>query len=121
MSIYSYLMDGFQKIIDHKTDLNDLAQWLFKLNEQGKLQHALLGKINASLHIYKACEGGEDIVESFATTLLLPPPKESSAPNEFEMTIKDLFGNHVPEGHNLADEIVFALADLQQVMQSSIP
>ncbi|RPA90367.1 hypothetical protein L873DRAFT_1795520 [Choiromyces venosus 120613-1] len=107
--------------IDHKTDLNDLAQRLFELNQQGKLQHPLLGKINASLHIYKACGGGEDIVESFATTLLPPPPEESSAPNEFGITIKDLLGNHVPEGHNPADEIVFGLADLQQVMQSSIP
>ncbi|RPA98297.1 hypothetical protein L873DRAFT_1790428 [Choiromyces venosus 120613-1] len=68
-----------------------------------KLQHPLHGKVNTSLNIYKT------------------KPEESSASNDFRITIKDLLGNHVPERHNPANEIVFALADVQQIINSSIP
>ncbi|RPA98253.1 hypothetical protein L873DRAFT_1790407 [Choiromyces venosus 120613-1] len=86
-----------------------------------KLEHPLHGKVNTRLNIYKVCEGGEHIIESFATTVLPTTQEESSASNEFRITIKDLLGNHVPERHNPANEIVFALVDVQQIRKSSIP
>ncbi|RPA95742.1 hypothetical protein L873DRAFT_1812523 [Choiromyces venosus 120613-1] len=107
--------------IDETTDLNDLAESLFNLNQQSKLRQPLVGNLKASLHVYKACEGGEDIVESFATILLPHPPADDSGPKEFGITMQDLLGNHVPEGHNPADEIMFDLADLQEFVQRSIP
>ncbi|KAG0642775.1 hypothetical protein HOY80DRAFT_1035526 [Tuber brumale] len=63
--------------IDDKTDVNDLVQRLFKLNQQGKFQHPFQGDINASLHIYRAYEGGGDIVEFLAATW--PRPRAEKA------------------------------------------
>jgi len=109
--------------IDEKTDLHDLAEQLFILNEHGKLLHPLLGKLQASLHIFKASDSGDDIVESFSAKVLAsqPEPKTSKAPTEFSITLKDMLGSLVPKGHDPSDEITFALGDLTEVIQSSIP
>ncbi|KAG0634518.1 hypothetical protein HOY80DRAFT_1098340 [Tuber brumale] len=105
-----------------ETSVNPDCQPTVSSTESEENEQSLLDSIDDKTSVPNG-PGGEDIVESVTTTLLPPPPppEESSAPNEFGIAIGDLLGNHVPEGHNAADEIIFALADLQQVLQSSIP
>ena len=47
-------------------------------------------------------------MESFSAKLLPPQPEASKAPKEFRITLKDMLGNLVPEGYDLAYEITFA-------------
>ncbi|KAG0642793.1 hypothetical protein HOY80DRAFT_1134285 [Tuber brumale] len=109
------------KSIDGGTDLNDLAEQLFALNEQGKLQHPLLAKVHASLHIFKASKEGDDIVESFSANLLPKQPADTAAPKEFGITLHDMLGKLVPAGHDPEQEITFPLGDLKEVIEDSIP
>jgi len=107
--------------IDEETDLHDLAEQLLILNEHGKLRQPLLGNVHARLHIFKASDAGDDIVQSFSANLLPPEPEGSTAPTEFEITLLDMLGNQVPKKHDPADKITFVLEDLKEVIESSIP
>ncbi|KAG0135834.1 hypothetical protein HOY82DRAFT_628588 [Tuber indicum] len=113
--------ENLMHTIGENTDLNDLAEKLFTLHEQGKLQHPLLGKVHASLHIFKASNEGDDIVETFSTILLPPKAVGSTAPEEFGITLRDILGNLVPAGHDPADEVCFPLGKLQKVIKDAIP
>jgi len=110
--------------IDENTDPHYLAGKLFELNQEGKLKKPLIGNISASLYIYKATENGQDIVETFMATLLPPPSKDSdkaALPKHFGISVGDILGDSLPEGHKSDDEIQFCLADLQSVIKTSIP
>ncbi|PUU75371.1 hypothetical protein B9Z19DRAFT_1067466 [Tuber borchii] len=107
--------------IDEDTDLITLAERLFDLNEQGGLKPPLLGNVYATLHLFKATEAGDDIVETFFANLLPPETGAAETPNVFGITLRDLLGDRVPKGHDPAYEITFPLEDLKEVIQSSIP
>ncbi|PUU75386.1 hypothetical protein B9Z19DRAFT_1067481 [Tuber borchii] len=107
--------------IDEDTDLNTLAEKLFDLNEQGGLKPPLLGNFYATLHLFKATEAGDDIVETFFANLLPPETVAAETPNVFGITLRDLLGDRVPKGHDPAYEITFPLEDLKAFIESSIP
>jgi len=109
--------------IDESTDLNNLAEQLFVLNQEGKLMQPLVGNLKATLHVFKAVEGGQSIEESFVATLLPPPTADSdrSEPTEFRITMQDMLDNCLPKANDPTDEIAFSLAVLQEYIQSSIP
>lgn len=106
--------------IDETTEVTDLSQRLFILNEQGKLQHPLLGNVTASLHIFKASKEGDDISETFSATLLPPEPEASEAPKVFEITLGDMLGNLALKGQE-KHKITFELEDLKEVVENSFP
>ncbi|KAG0125774.1 hypothetical protein HOY82DRAFT_616060 [Tuber indicum] len=72
--------------INDTTDANDLADRLFTLNQEKKLKKPLVGKLEANLYVYKASEAADDIIETFSTKLLPPPPIDlaDSSPKEPE-------------------------------------
>ncbi|PUU75380.1 hypothetical protein B9Z19DRAFT_1067476 [Tuber borchii] len=107
--------------IKEDMDINELAEKLFILNKQGGLSRPLLGEVGASLHLFKATDEGDDIVQTFFANLLPPEPKATKTPNKFGITLRDILGNLVPMGHDPAYEITFALEDLKEVVESSIP
>ncbi|KAG0133140.1 hypothetical protein HOY82DRAFT_538264 [Tuber indicum] len=96
-------------IID-TTDANDLADRLFTLKQEKKAHETL------------ASEAADDIIETFSTKLLPPPPIDlsDSSPKEFGITLDELFRDNVPEGHNPKDQILFKLADLQDCLEAAI-
>ncbi|KAG0134932.1 hypothetical protein HOY82DRAFT_601811 [Tuber indicum] len=108
--------------INDTTVANDLADQLFTLNQEEKLTKPLVGNLEASIYVYKASEAADDIIETFSTKLLPPPPTDlaDSSPQEFGINLDELFGGHVPEGQNPKDQILFNLADLQDCVEESI-
>jgi len=109
--------------IDQSTELNDLTEKLFVLNQQGKLLQPLVGNLAATLYIYKAVEEGNGIEASFVATLLPPPTadEDKSEPTEFRITMQDLLDKCLPKPDDPKDEIAFSLAVLKEYIQSSIP
>ena len=58
--------------IDEKTNLNELTKKLLELNQKGKLGLPLVGSLEATLFLYRAAEGSNDITETFRATILPP-------------------------------------------------
>ena len=110
--------------IDESTEVNDLTEQLFFLNQQGKLTQPLLGSLEATFYVYRAVKGGQDIEASFVATMLPPPPtahKDKSNPTEFKITMQDILDNSLPRDTKPTEEIAFSLAVLQEYIETSIP
>ncbi|RPA88617.1 hypothetical protein L873DRAFT_1849655 [Choiromyces venosus 120613-1] len=107
--------------IDGSTDVNDLAEWLMDLSQQDKLRKPLVRDLKVTLHVYRACENHEDIIESFGATILPSPPIDTKGPTEFGITLKDILGDYVPEGQDPMDIIVFSLPRLKEFVIRSLP
>lgn len=90
--------------IDGTTGYRALAARLLDLNRQGKLKEPLIGKLGATVHVYKACPNGKEITESFMATLL-PPPEvdlEEAENSGFGVESVALVGDNVPTGNDPA-------------------
>lgn len=107
--------------IDKSTNYKGLVKMLLDLNRQGKLEQPLVGSLKATLYVYRASEDGKDIMESFRTTVLPPPPVGERGPREFGVTMGELLGDSVPEGQDPADAIIFDLEGLEGFITRSIP
>ncbi|KAG0136827.1 hypothetical protein HOY82DRAFT_535921 [Tuber indicum] len=75
--------------IDTATDKRTLAQRLFELNQQKKLQKPLIGDLKATLHVYHASADPKD-VESFKTTVLLSPADHFTGSRQFQISFQDI-------------------------------
>src|SRR5205807_9984090 len=102
--------------IDSTTGYHDLSAKLLDVHRRRKLKEPLLGTLGAMVYLYQASEDGKDIVESFKATLLPRPKneKEGLQPIGFRVTLGDLLGGSVPEGHSSVDEIEFSLEELAE-------
>ena len=107
--------------IDGSTDLNDLTRKLIDLNRRAKLKQSLVGDLEATLYVYRASEDGKDIVESFKATVLPPPSVDEGGPKGFGVTMEELLGDSVPEGHDPADVMMFHLEGLEKFVTRSVP
>src|SRR5205807_4387033 len=102
---------------------HDLSAKLLDVHRRRKLKEPLLGTLGAMVYVYQASEGGKDIVESFKATLLPRPKNEKEGLQHigFGVTLGDLLGGSVPEGHSTVNEIEFSLEDLAEFVNTSIP
>ncbi|KAG0641774.1 hypothetical protein HOY80DRAFT_1111223 [Tuber brumale] len=116
--------------IDETTRYHALAARLLDLNRQGKLKEPLVGTLGATVHVYKACEDGKEIKESFMATLLPPPegdlePPEGNLEEEeisgFGVELVDLLGDNVPKGHDPKNKVMFSLKELEKFVRTSLP
>ncbi|KAG0137907.1 hypothetical protein HOY82DRAFT_535235 [Tuber indicum] len=114
--------------IDDTNGYHTLAPRLLDLNHQGKLKEPLVDTLGATAHVYKACEDGEEIKESFMATLLPPPegdlePPEGNLEKEersgFGVELVDLLGDNVPMGHDPKNKVMFSLKKLEYIQKSS--
>ncbi|KAG0137950.1 hypothetical protein HOY82DRAFT_645060 [Tuber indicum] len=116
--------------IDDTTGYHALAARLLDLNCQGKLKEPLVGTLGATVHVYKACQDGKEIMESFMATLLLPlegdlePPEgnlEKEERSGFGVELVDLLGDNVPMGHDPKNKGMFSLKELEKFVGTSLP
>ncbi|KAG0633144.1 hypothetical protein HOY80DRAFT_659537 [Tuber brumale] len=119
--------------IDETTGYHTLAARLLDLNSKGKLKEPLVGTLGATVHVYKACEDGKEIKESFMATLLLLPPEKDLEPLEgnledpeeeisgFVIELVDLLGDNIPKGHDPKDKVMFSLKELEKFVGTSLP
>ena len=78
--------------------------------------------MEATLFLYRAAEDSNDITETFRATILSPPPPGASgAPEEFGLSMADILGDAVPNGHDPSDLIMFGLDGLQELVMRSLP
>jgi len=109
--------------ISEATGYRSLATGLLDLNRQGKLKEPLVGTLGATVHVYKACEDGKEIKESFMATLL-PPPEgdlEEEEISGFGVELVDLLGDNVPKGHDPKSKVMFSLKKLGEFVRTSLP
>jgi len=109
--------------IDETTGYHALAARLLDLNRQGKLKEPLVGPLGATVHVYKACEDGKEIKESFMATLL-PPPEGDSEEEEisgFGVELPDLLGDNVPNSHDPKNKVMFSLKELEKFGRTALP
>jgi len=109
--------------IDEATNLNDLANKLFELNQAGQLSRPLVGNLGATIYGYRASEDGLDIVPKFEQTLLPQPEQEEDGGTltDFPLTMRDLLGENLPEGQNPEEKITLSLTTLLKLIERSIP
>ncbi|KAG0638986.1 hypothetical protein HOY80DRAFT_1046509 [Tuber brumale] len=116
--------------IDETTGYHALAARLLDLNRQGKLKEPLVGTLGATVHVYKACEEGKEIKESFMATLLPPPEGDLEPPvgnlekeerSGFGVELVDLLGDNVPMGHDPKNKVMFSLKELEKFVGTSLP
>jgi len=106
--------------IDETTGFHILIAKLLDLNRRGKLKEPLIGDLQGTVQLYKTSEDGKDIMESFSATLLPRPPNQENGPIEFGISLEDLFGGSVPEGHDPRTEILFNLENLAEFITTSM-
>lgn len=82
-----------------------------------------MGSLEATLFLYRANEDSNDITETFRAAILPPPtpPGDSGAPEEFGLSMADLLGDVVPDGHDPSNIILFGLDPLQESVMKSLP
>ena len=109
--------------IDETTGYHALVARLLDLNRQGKLKEPLVGTLGATVHVYKVCEDGKEIKESFMATLLPPPERgwEEEEISGFGVELVDLLGDNVPKGHDPKSKVMFSLKKLGEFVRTSLP
>jgi len=107
-------------MIDESTRHQDLTLILQRLDQESKLGKPLIGELKATLHVYRATEDRKDIVPLFSTTVLPLPPHDYTGPREFEIALRDIFGDDVPESMNPQDHITFSLPVLEALVSGSL-
>lgn len=105
--------------IDGATSFRTLYHGILALHCRGNLQKPLLGRIDATIHLFRANDDKTDIIQFFTTTLL--PPQDE--PTNFMLTIEDLLRRGVAEEQGLdPDEVVqFELEKMRMVVAKQIP
>ncbi|PUU82908.1 hypothetical protein B9Z19DRAFT_1061452 [Tuber borchii] len=92
--------------IDATTKFHHLAARIMKLNHQGKVKAPLVGNFEATLYIYKANKEQKGIEELFIATFLPLLMNEAKVPTGFGISLKDLFGGHMPNKQD-AEHVVW--------------
>lgn len=107
--------------IDTTTVFSNLTQSLLTLHRLGQLSKPLLGRVDATLHIFRLSPGGSSITETFSATIL--PEPSAAAPQSFALTVDDLLGPAIAADKNLDPrrEIEFPLSRLRRHIAQSIP
>lgn len=105
--------------ISPTTQYNDLAASLLTLHRSQHLRKPLLGRITASLHIFRLAPCGTKITETFSAPVL---PACASAPASFALTLADLLGSAVvaAKGLDPDEQIVFPLDRLRKQVADQI-
>ena len=102
--------------IDETTGYHALAARLLDLNRKHKLKEPLIGNLRATVHVYKACEDGKDITESFIATLLPPPEGDSEEAEKsgLEAESVDLLEDRVPKDNDPTTQLLPLEGDLEE-------
>lgn len=102
------------------TTPRELAADLLDLHRRHELSMPLLGRINATVHVFRANESLTAIEESY-TAVLLPVPADAHQ-QAFILTMYDLLGELADdEGIDPDEEVVFPLDGLREVLREQIP
>ena len=107
--------------IDESTDYDELVETLIRLNKESSLQKRLVNDVSAILHVYRTTKDKKDVTEVFGETLLPPPSAESEAPNKFEIELKDVLGDEVPDDRDATECIIFSLPELREFVEETLP
>lgn len=107
--------------INDSTRFLPLASDLLALHRQDKLSKPLLGRVDGTVHIFRANPARDAIIESFTATLLPNPP--TGTRQSFSLAIEDLVGRAVAEANGLdpQEQIFFSLSRLWAVVAKQIP
>lgn len=97
-----------------------LAADLLDLHRRHQLSKPLLGRMHATVHVFRANEALTAIEESY-TAVLLPAPAD--APQQsFTLTMYDLLGELAEDdGIDPDEEVMFPLEALREVLRQQIP
>lgn len=97
-----------------------LAADLLDLHRRHQLSKPLLGRIHATMHVFRANDSLTAIEESY-TAVLLPAPADMQH-QAFTLTMFDLLGDLAEdEGIDPDEEVVFPLDALREVVREQIP
>lgn len=97
-----------------------LAADLLDLHRRHQLSKPLLGRMHATVHVFRANEALTAIEESY-TAVLLPAPADAQQ-QAFTLTMYDLLGELAEdEGIGPDEEIMFPLEALREVVREQIP
>ena len=107
--------------IDETTRYRALAATLLDLNRQQKLKEPLIGNLRATVHVYKTCEDGKDITESFMAILLPPPDRDSKEAEKsgLEAESVDLLEDRVPNNNDPTTQQLPPEGDLKEEDETS--
>lgn len=106
--------------ITEATTPRALAADLLDLHRRHQLSKPLLGRMHATVHVFRANESVTAIEESY-TAVLLPTPAEAHQ-QAFTLTMFDLVGELAEdEGIDPDEEVVFPLDGLREVLREQIP
>lgn len=106
--------------INRQTEHRKLAADLLDLHLRTRLVKPLLGRIDATVHLFRLNATHTDIEQTF-TAVLLPVPQDS-ATQSFTLTMGDLLARAADaEGIDPAEAVVFPLDELRDVVEEQIP
>lgn len=106
--------------INRQTQHYKLASYLLDLHRRGRLSKPHLGRIDATVHIFRLNAARTDI-EQTLTAVLLPAP-QNSLTQSFMLTMGNLLARVAgAEGIDAAESVVFPLDELRDVGGEQIP
>lgn len=108
--------------ITAQTSPRDLAASLLALHRAGLLAKPLLGRVDATVHVFRR-NAEETAIEEAFTATLLPAPASSSSSNDrvFCLTMGDLLGDLAAQEKIDPEELVeFPLEQLRNVVAKQI-
>lgn len=99
-----------------------LAAALLDLHRRQQLAKPLLGRIDATVHVFRANQSLTDIEESYTAVLLPAPAPADAQQQEFTLTMYDLLGELAEEeGIDDDEEVSFPLDILREIVRQQIP
>lgn len=106
--------------ITNATTPRALAADLLDLHRRRQLSKPPLGRMHATVHVFRANDSLTAIVESY-TAVLLPAPADAQQ-QAFTLTMFDLLGELAEdEGIDPNEQVVFPLDALREVLREQIP
>lgn len=106
--------------INQHTNHRKLASDLLGLHLRSRLSNPLLGRIKATVHIFRRNAAQLDIEQTY-NAVLLPAPQDS-ATQSFTLTMDDLLASAaVEEGIDPTELVTFPLSELRDVVAEQIP
>lgn len=112
----SILLAGITQHTNHRK----LASDLLDLHLRGRLSNPLLGRIEATVHIFRRNHAQLDIEQTY-TAVLLPAPQDS-ATQSFTLTMGDILASKAgEEGIDPTEVVTFPLDELRDVVAEQIP
>lgn len=113
--------DALIATVEGTTTLEDLSNQLLELHRAGRLSKRLLGSLNSTLHVFRLDDTQTVVVEDFRATVL-PAPEPQVAPETFELTMQDVFGDSIiPAFIDPRARITFSIERLRVVIAKQIP